>query len=165
MFELFLENRATVQKLVVVLLFLGAWWRGGGPERACSAVLVGMIVVQLALRDFTGLESNYMSLDPVMFSIDCLGLAGFVIIALKANRFYPLVLAATQLVAFLAHLVRVLVEPVSSLAYYLLIAMPFWFQIIVLAVGLGRHVLRRSQHGYYADWRRLAPRQQRPSLS
>ena len=165
MFELFLENRATVQKLLVVLLFAGAWWRGGGPERACGAVLAGMIVVQLALRDFTGLESNYMWLDPVMFSIDCLGLAGFVAIALRANRFYPLVLAATQLVAFMAHLVRVLVEPVSSLAYYLLIAMPFWFQIIVLAVGLGRHALRRSHHGYYPDWRPLASPQQRPSVS
>lgn len=153
MMQIFLENRASIQKLFVVALFLVALWRGSGPERACAGVLIGMVIVQLALRDFTGLERTYGSLDPVLFTIDVIGLAGFVGIALRANRFYPLVLAAAQLVAFMAHLARALVEPVSSLAYYLLIAMPFWFQIIVLGIGIARHIHQTGRQGPYGDWR------------
>lgn len=159
MMQIFLENRASIQKLFVVALFLVALWRGGGPERACAGVLIGMVIVQLALRDFTGLQRTYGSLDPVLFIIDLLGLAGFVAIGLRANRFYPLVLAAAQLVAFMAHLARAMVEPVSSLAYYLLIAMPFWFQIVVLGIGIGRHIHRSGRHGPYGDWRQVGPMQ------
>lgn len=165
MLQLFLENRASIQKLIVVALFLVAMWRGSSPERASSSVLLGMVIVQLVARNIAGLGHSYLALDPVSFLVDSLGLALFVAIALKANRFYPLILAAAQLVAFMAHPVRMLVEPVSSLAYYLLVAMPFWFQIVVLALGIGRHIRRESSLGNYRDWRGVPVMRRTASLS
>ncbi|WP_284126584.1 hypothetical protein [Parerythrobacter aestuarii] len=164
MMQLLLENRAGMQKICVLLVFLWAMWRGGGPERASGAVLLGMVAVHMAFRDVFGFESVYLTLDPVNFLIDTLGLVAFVLIALKANRFYPMVLAAAQLVSFMGHFVRIMVEPVSSLAYYLLTAMPFWFQIFILAGGMARHVYRNASMGSYRDWRLIAPQLPRSSF-
>lgn len=157
MMQLFLENRAAIQKLCVLLVFLFALWRGSGPERASGGLLLGMVAVHMAFRDVLDFDSVYLTLDPVNFLIDTMGLVGFTVIALKANRFYPLVLASAQLVAFMGHFVRIMVEPVSSLAYYLLTAMPFWFQIFILAGGIARHIYRTTYIGSYRDWRLIAP--------
>lgn len=165
MMELLLDNRALIQKVLVLLLFLLALWRGSGPERACSTVLLGMVVIHVLFREILDVDSVYLSLDPVSFLIDTGGLVGLVLIALSANRFYPLVLAAAQLVSVMAHLVRILVEPVSSLAYYLLAAMPFWFQIFILAGGIAHHIYRSSQSGSYGDWRLITHRSPNKSYS
>lgn len=153
MFELFVENRAAIQQLAVLLLFVIAWVKGTGPERASAAVLLGMVLIHIAFRDVGAVDAVFMTLDPVGFLIDTGGLAAFFWIGIRANRFYPLVLAAAQLVSFLAHLVRMLVEPISSLAYYLLAAVPFWFQLFVLAGGVVHHAYRVSRIGSYPAWR------------
>lgn len=165
MLELFLENRASVQKLLLLVVVVLAFWKGKGPERACASVLVGMVLFQIASRDLVGLPSSFLALNPVGFIIDTGGLVAFVAIGLKANRFYPLVLASAQLVAFMSHLVRIMVEPVSSLAYYLLYAMPFWFQIFVLAGGIAHHMYRVSYLGCYPEWRLVPPPAPRTSFS
>lgn len=164
MLQLFLENRVWIQKLLVVLLFALAIWKGRGPERACASVLMTMIVVHAFLRDLIGIKSSFYSIDSVGFFLDSMGLVAFLYIAVEANRFYPLVLASAQLVAFTSHIVKLLVEPISSLAYYLLIAMPFWFQIFVLAGGIGRHLYRKSHLGDYRDWRQIVPQPRDPRM-
>ena len=165
MIEFFIEYRAPVQKALVLLLFLLALWRGKGPERACASILLAMVFVHISFRDLLQFDEVYASLDPVGFLIDTGGLVGLLWIAMRANRFYPLVLAAAQLVSFMAHLVRLLVEPISSLAYYLLAAMPFWFQIFILAGGIAHHIYRTSYLGNYSDWRLVPQRTPRTSYS
>ena len=73
--------------------------------------------------------------------------------------------AQSRLGAFMAHIVRLLVEPISSLAYYLLMAMPYWFQIFILAGGIAHHIYRTSYLGNYSDWRLVPPRPSRTSYS
>lgn len=165
MFEFFIEYRAPLQRAFVLLLFLLALWRGKGPERACSAVLLGMVLIHIVLREVADVSALFMTMDPVGFLIDAGGLVGFFWIAIRANRFYPLVLAAAQLVSFMAHLVRLMVEPVSGLAYYLLAAMPFWFQIFILAGGIAHHIYRTSYLGNYSDWRLGPPQPPHTSYS
>ncbi len=157
MLELFLENRSLIQKLLVALLFVLALWRGGAPEKACASILLGMVSLQLVLYELAGLDSDFSNTNLVGIVIDTIGLLAFLAVSLRANRFYPMVLAAAQLVAFTSHLVQMLVEPISSLAYYLLYAMPFWFQILILAGGLWRHAYRASSSGHYRDWRVVPP--------
>ena len=164
MVEALLENRVSIQRTLVVLLFLFSWVRGSGPERASSAILLAMVAVHVVIYDIIGLTSDYSAFDLPIFAVDAIGLAALLAVALKANRFYPLVLAAAQLVAFSSHLVRAMVEPVSSLAFYLLYAMPFWFQIFILAIGVVRHVNRAALLGEYRDWRGLLPLSLRSSF-
>lgn len=163
--ELFIANRAVVQQVLVLLLFLLSCWKGGGPERACSSVLLAMVVAQLLFRKVAGFSQDFSGMDLWSFALDSFGLVVFVAVALKANRFYPLALAAAQLVAFSSHLASWLVEPVTSLAYYLLYAMPFWFQILILAGGLGRHAYRSTALGRYRDWRPVPPLNARAGYS
>ncbi|ABC64123.1 hypothetical protein [Erythrobacter litoralis] len=147
------QHEAMVLNVVTLLLFLIAIWKGRGPELACASTLMAMIVLDRGYHAVLGPSPSYQAIDPWHLMLDTAGLFVFLIIALKANRFYPMVMAAAQLVAFTAHIVRMMVEPVSSLSYYLLYSMPFWFQLFVLAFGLGRHASRVTRIGSYRDWR------------
>lgn len=157
MFELFLDNRTSIQNVFAVLLLVAALWRGGGPERACAGTLVGMIAAELGYHALFGPSRSFHHFDLWHFTLDTAGLVVLVTIALRANRFYPLAIAAAQLVAFTSHIVRGVAEPVSSLSYYLLFTIPFWFQLIILAIGIARHGKRAGILGRYRDWRPVAP--------
>lgn len=157
MMELFLENRNHIQTAAAILLFVAAVWRGGGPERLCAGTMIGMVAAEFAYHSLFVAGETFGRFDLWHFTLDSLGLVSFLTIALQANRFYPLVLAAAQLVAFTSHIVRALVEPVSSLAYYLLYNMPFWFQLIILAIGIVRYGRRVGFSGRYRDWRAAPP--------
>ncbi|MDA9918626.1 hypothetical protein N9D37_01945, partial [Erythrobacter sp.] len=86
-------------------------------------------------------------------AIDIIACVAFVLIALNANRNYPLWLAGFQVVALAAHMVRGLVDSVSPLAYAILVIGPSYFQLILMLVGLIRHIRREKKHGEYRDWR------------
>jgi hypothetical protein len=165
MFQELIESRLLVQNLATALLFLIAIWKGKGPERACAGTMLAMILVDRGYHAVFGPSPTFEVIDAWHLLLDTGALFAFVLIALKANRFYPLVLAAAQLVAFSAHLVRMLVEPVSSLSYFLLYTTPFWFQLIVLAGGMAHHFHRSSILGRYPDWRDQLMVDQRARLS
>lgn len=153
MFELIIQNLAAIQNVGVVFVAVLAFWKGGAPERACAAVFLGMFGIDRLYHLFFGLDQLTAEVDLWHAFLDTTVLVVLVWIALKSNRFYPMVLAAAQVVAFTTHLVRMLVEPFSSLSYYLLVSMPSWFQLTVFAIGLARHVQRTSLLGPYRDWR------------
>jgi hypothetical protein len=157
MLELFLDNRSLIQNWGAVTLFASALWKGGGPERLCAGTVFAMVVAELLFHTIAGPDESFQRFDLWHFTLDSLGLVALVTVALQANRFYPLVLASAQLVAFTSHIVRALVEPVSSLSYYLLYNMPFWFQLIVLGLGIIRNRRRSSDGVLYRDWRPHAP--------
>ncbi|GAA4043754.1 hypothetical protein [Parerythrobacter jejuensis] len=155
MVQILVHNEAEILNVATLLLLLAAVWKGGGPERACAATLFGMVVVDRSYHALFGPSPTYDLIDPWHLLLDTGGLVALVLIALRANRFFPMILAAAQLVAFSAHLVRMTVEPVTSLSYYLLYTMPFWFQLLVMTIGIARHAYRTSRFGPYRDWRPL----------
>ena len=69
--------------------------------------------------------------------IDAAALAGFVWIALRANRVYPLWLASFQLMTLVSHVVRALSPSVATGAYAILIFAPSYLE--VLGSGLIDH--------------------------
>ncbi|MHA6332809.1 hypothetical protein ACXYL9_03915 [Qipengyuania sp. CAU 1752] len=127
--------------------------------------MLAMILVDRGYHAVFGPSPTFEVIDAWHLLLDTGALFAFVLIALRANRFYPLVLAAAQLVAFSAHLVRMMVEPVSSLSYFLLYTTPFWFQLFILAGGLAHHYHRSTTIGRYRDWRDAAPVDHRASFS
>lgn len=147
------ENTVVIQLVGTLVLWLLSLWRGGGPERILAGTMFAMVVLDQGYHAMFGFASNLTAVDPWHMALDTVALASMVWVALLSNRFYPLVMAAAQVVAFTAHLVRALVEPISSLSYYLLYAMPFWFQMFLLGAGLVRHAMRQHKQGPYPDWR------------
>ena len=152
-----IEGLQEALKVSVWFLAGFALWRGAGPEKACALTLLSLMAVDdayhLAFGSFYPLDRA----DPWHVFIDSIALVVFVAIALRANRFYPMVLAAAQLVSVTAHIVRMTVPQMTSLSYYLLYVMPFYFAIIVLAGGLWRHRQRSNRLGPYREWRRTGP--------
>jgi len=127
---------------------------GGGPERAVAATW--LVVFELAGRiipEFFGIKVQAVSVDMWLLTGDFV--AGFILIAvaLYANRNYTLLIAAMQVLAMTAHVARGLVESIAPVAYIIMLAAPGWIQLLLLALGLGRHIQRKRQFGPYRDWR------------
>lgn len=148
-----IEQTIAIQFFWTMLLCGISLVKGGLPERILAATMFGMVVIDQGYHALFGFASDLTTVDPWHMALDTVALVAMIWVALSSNRFYPLVMAAAQVVAFTAHLVRALVEPVSSMSYYLLYAMPFWFQMLILTLGLSRHVMRRQKRGPYPDWR------------
>lgn len=155
MSELFLSDaRAYIQDIVAWSVCIAALIWGAGPERAVA--LVWLVLFEL-LNTIYGLMTggNLLNAEVVPFYaiVDLGALICWVGIALYANRNYTLWIAAMQVLAMTAHLARGLVEAISPVAYVTMVAVPGWFQLLLLAAGLSRHILRKRRFGEYRDWR------------
>ena len=94
---------------------------------------------------------------PVMFLIDLVAVAVYSLIAVNANRNYPLWIAGFQLVSVVAHVVQSLIDTVSPLAFAVLVIGPSYGALVVLAAGFFRHIQRERRFGPYREWRMSPP--------
>lgn len=148
------DYRMILQDLLVAGLLISAFIWGAGPERA-------IIVTWVLAFEFADLI-RYFVLDAgrqvaeVDFSLagsDLVAAIVWTLIALNANRNYPLWIAGLQVLALSAHFARVLTDIITPIAYAIMVAAPGWLQLFVLAAGLTRHVRRKKAFGPYRDWR------------
>lgn len=152
------EHRDKLQALVVLALAIVAFWRAAGPERLTAAVLLGMVIAVWAYqlskppevaRDVLG----YGSIHPFFLIVDVVAFGSLTAIALKANRFYPILLAGFQLVSMMTHLASGLLWAEYPFAYALFNILPFYCMITGFAVGLFAHLRRTHRLGPYQSWR------------
>lgn len=156
--DLFNNYRAEAQHIVSVMLALAIWRWGAGPERWLIALFLATMVVPFYAFELFGLRNPANGLAASLYiAIDVLAGIGFVIVALHANRNYPLWIAGFQLVALGAHAVRGLSEAVSLIAYAILASGPSYCQLLLIFAGFVRHVARERRFGSYRAWRKIAP--------
>lgn len=156
--DVFNAYRVSAQHTFSLVLAVAVWRWGGGPERWSMAVFLGTMVLPIyAMR---WLDLGYLA-DDKHFALylltDLAAAALFVAVALNANRNYPLWVAGFQLVALGGQLARVLFANASPLAYTILIVGPAYCQLLLIAAGFVRHVLRQRRFGPYREWRQAAP--------
>lgn len=158
MLELFNTYRGDAQHIVSVVLALAIWRWGAAPERWSIGLFIAAMVVPVKLFDWFGLGNPaFGPLAWLYIAIDMLAGAGFVAVALRANRNYPLWLAGFQLVAISAHAVKGMVDAVSPLAYLILATGPSYCQVLLILAGFIRHLIRERQFGPYREWRAPLP--------
>ena len=151
---LFFDYRSTVQDVLAFGLVLAAFIWGGGPERAVAATWLVVFELFGRLHKLLfGAGYVLLDVDPFLAGKDLAAGALWLMIALYANRNWTLWVAGTQLLAIGAHLARALADAVSPVAYATMIIAPGWAQLLLLAAGLARHVLREREHGPYRGWR------------
>lgn len=153
------EQRDKLQALTVIVLAIVALRRGAGPERATASVLLGM-VVSLWVYKLLATPDNpvvvvrlFASVDTYFLAIDGLALVALIVIALKANRFYPILLAGCQLVSLMTHFASGLLRTGYPLAYALFNLLPFYCMIAIFTGGLLAHLRRFRRLGPYPSWR------------
>lgn len=150
--------RADVQHVASLVLGLAMWRYGAGPERALGAVFAVLVIMPAQIGRQIGPEANmFGELGWLYVAFDSLAAGAFMVIALNANRNYPMWIAALQLVAMSAHVVRSFVDAVSPMAYAILAVGPSYCQLALLLGGFVRHRLRSRRFGRYRDWRPSLP--------
>ncbi len=146
--------------IFVILLLLAAGyaqWRGGAPERLAAAALVIAMVTTMCAgvngATFQGVQWELLVIDFGLFVVLCA-------IALFADRFWPMWLAAFQMVAVASHGASAYNSNVLPVAYWWIVGKISYPMIVILAVGILRHD-RRKRAGFPEvawSWQRRAIR-------
>lgn len=153
MMDVIWQSRGDIQLVGFLLLALIAFWRGAEPERYCASTLVGVSLLDRVYHLLAGEPITFASVDLGHLGLDLSALVAFYLISISANRFYPLWLAAAQLISLGAHLSRELSEEIGQLAYALILQVPSYVQLLALAIGLYLHQKRIAKDGSYPSWR------------
>ncbi|HRE33539.1 MAG TPA: hypothetical protein PK217_00525 [Sphingopyxis terrae] len=133
-------DRLQIANLVMMLLFGAAALRwGAAPERICVAILGFVTLADPVYHLLAGHGAIYGSVDLGHLTFDLMMAAGFIAVALWANRIYPLWLAGFQLVSVIGHFSRELTSSFPKLAYGLMIYGPFYIILPILGFGIWRH--------------------------
>jgi hypothetical protein len=132
--------------LALVLLAAAALYafrRGGTPEKQVATILVGIQLTDMAYH-WLGGESIYDNVDTFHAFNDGWALLALVAVALTANRFWPLWVAALQVIASFSHYARMVDLSVPPMAYAVMIRVPLWGQIFVLLLGTWNYARQRK---------------------
>jgi hypothetical protein len=135
--------------LLVSAVAISLLW-GGAPERI-AAVIITLGVVASALvaspytNRFQGVEVNIMAVDTVM-------LLSFVLLALYADRFWPMWISSMQLILVLSHLPKLMMTAILSQSYMVLSAMWAYPIVLMLIIGTIRHRKRLKEFGTDYSW-------------
>ena len=127
-----------------------AFLKGGSPERIGTTILaVGSIVTLAVLWSRT---HRYGSVEVGIFIVDSVCLVAFVALALRAERFWPLWIAALQVIGTAAHVIKLVDPTLISRAYAF--AMAFWSypMLLLIALGTWRHQRRLAVFGVDRSW-------------
>lgn len=139
-----------VFNLIQVLASLYAFVRGGAPERLAGALL--LIAALLTRLFFLASISPYIGIEAGILAVDLLLLVALVTLALRADRFWPIWLAALQALGTAAHIAKAIDPGVVSLAYAILLSVWSWPMVLILAVATLRHQRRLATFGRDLDW-------------
>lgn len=130
----------------MILLFLVsayAQWRGGAPERTAS---ICMVIATMGTF-WAGLSNpSYRDVEWEMLLIDFGLLLALSAIAGAADKFWPIWLAAFQLVAVAAHGVTAYNPEILPVAYWWIVGKIAYPMVAILAIGTRRHH-RRTRDG------------------
>jgi fucose permease len=123
-------------RVLLALVALYAILRGRRDEQQVGVVFViGVIASELVLppiRDrYEGVETNLMLVDLAVF-------AGFLWVALRSNRFWPLWIAGLQLTAILGHILKLVDIHLFARAYAAALFFWAWPMLFILAIGTWR---------------------------
>jgi hypothetical protein len=117
--------------LLAVCLY--AWLRGGVDERIVAATcMAGTAATMLVISP---LRLRYSGVEEGLLLVDLAVLAGFVTVALRSKRFWPLWAAGLQLTTSLGHILKGVDQSLVPQAYGA--ALQFWSYPILLILAAG----------------------------
>ena len=127
-----------------------AWWAGGQPEK----IIAGLLLIGCAATFALPFDpsSSFRRVELATLTIDLIAMLGFTLVAVMANRFWPLWFTAIHLLTIAVHGAKgydpglvpaIYAAATTKLAYPLL---------VILACGAMRHRDRKRRVPNVADW-------------
>jgi len=121
-----------------------ALWRGRSDERTVGLICIGATIATRFAVSPIGVR--YSGVELGLLAIDAVVLIGFVAVALRSDRFWPLWVAGLQLTTSTAHLMKAMDAKLLPMAYGAAIAVWSYPILIILFIGSWRQH-RRSRSG------------------
>lgn len=143
-------DHITVFNFLQILASTYALARGGAPERLAGLLLLVAAITTRAF--FLASVEPYVTVELGILAVDLVLLVALVTLALFADRFWPIWLAALQALGAGAHLVKAIEPGVVSMAYAILVAVWSYPMILILTAATLRHRRRSHQIGWELDW-------------
>lgn len=145
--------------MIRIALFLTAfllcvWYAfkaGGKPERG-AMLAQGLALLITVSTGFLRVSGDFLSLLLGWLLADVLLLVLLVVLALRANRLWTIVLAGLQLAAVFVHLAKILYPALPAFGYALFLQMWAWPMLLATGVGIRNHQRRLRQQGTDPDW-------------
>ena len=129
-----------------------ALWRGGAPERIGAGIfIVATILTAIAASSsqpgFRSMEAGILLVDSGMF-------LAFLVVALRARRYWPIWMTGLQAVQVAGHAARLADPQMIPWAYA--VAQGFWSypMMAILVLGTFRHRQRMKRDGADPSWTR-----------
>lgn len=146
---------------MIVILFLGLWlgvcgyalWRGGQPER----LVAGMFLIAFPLGSFINAKLRSEGIQWGSLSVDLALLVLLLMIALRANRYWPMGIVAMQLLQVMGHLLKLADPTMLPLLYWLSSVVWAYPMLILLLLGAVRHRNRVRRLGPEPSWSNSSP--------
>ena len=142
-----------VYNALVLACWAYALQRGGAPEKIGTTILVfGSYLTGVAASAF---EIRFRSVEVGILSVDLLCVAAFLGLALRADRFWPLWVAALQIVATAFHAARFVDPDIVGRTYAFMLAIWAYPMILLMIVGTWRHRQRLARRGVDKSWAQI----------
>jgi hypothetical protein len=123
----------TTFQILLAVVVLYAFLRGSRDEQYVGIICVaGWVGTYLVLSP---LKARYESVEMPVVAVDLVVLAGFLAIALRSERFWPLWVAGLQLTTLMGHCLKGIDSHLLPRAYA--VALGFWAYPIVLILAIG----------------------------
>ncbi|MBV9527964.1 hypothetical protein [Sphingomonas sp.] len=120
-------------RILLALVALYAFVRGSRDERDVGAIcVVGALITHFA---WSPLHDRFTNVEIGVMAVDVGVLAGFLWVALRSDRFWPLWVAGLQLTTIFGHVMKALDSALFGRAYGA--ALMFWSYPIVLILAIG----------------------------
>ena len=126
---------------LLIAICVYAFWRGGAPERIGASIFAAGSVLTVVVASVAPIR--FRSVEVGMLIVDVATALAFTILALKANRFWPIWVSALLGLRAIGHLAKLLSPQVIPWAYQ--VALTIWSYPILLLVGLGLAAVTRRR--------------------
>lgn len=136
---------------ILAVCCLYALVRGGPPERLGAAALIAAVVASHFVPASGPIR--FQTIEYGTMAVDMTLLAVIVFIAVRAQRFWPMWMAAILLDTVLTHLLM-LSPKLIPWSYSVMNAAWGYPLPIIIAVGTWRHQMRKRSHGDDPAWNR-----------
>lgn len=127
-----------------------AWIRGGPPERWGAAIFLAAGGLTQAALSAPGVRFNDVEVGVLI--VDCAMLVALAVLAVRAERFWPLWVTALQLIGIAAHAIKASNPEGLRLAYSLALSMWGYPMLLSLAAGTWFHQRRLVRFGADRSW-------------
>jgi len=143
--------------VLFILPWLGvcgfALWRGGQPERLVAA----MFLIAFPLGSFINAKFRSQGVQLGSLGIDLTMLILLLVIAFRANRYWPMGIAAMQLLQVMGHLLKLADPRMLPLLYWISSVVWAYPMLILLLLGAVRHRNRVKRLGPESSWSSSSP--------